>query len=128
MPSTFSGSARIGKAFGNQLGRMRRAIAGRDNGNIIASAHAAVRALVAEKSFGRYGAPCRGLFFDRHFGGVQFLVAQIVNMHMLARLNSRSRKTDHVAVAINWVARPNRTDGHFVAGGNRRERTHGELH
>ena len=30
-----------------------------------------------------------GLSVDRHFGSVEFLVAQIVHVHMFARLNSR---------------------------------------
>ncbi len=104
---------------GDQFHRMRRAVAGGRDGDVISGPRTPVGARVTEErgDFGR--ALGRGDFgCGKFLANRDFLERQVLRVNMLARMDRRGRSADGAAVADHVLARRDLAQGDLVARGN----------
>ena len=107
------------EALRDQFRGVRRAVTGRDHGDVVARPDAAVLARIAEE-----GRHFRGRFGVGDFARWEFVVErqlferQIVRVNVRARLDDATRTADCLAVAPHDLARRDRLQRHLVTGGD----------
>ena len=118
------GQSLVPVAVGDQLGGVGRAIAGRHHGDVVASAHAAVFARVAQEG-GRFrrlrqrGFRRGELVLER-----QLFEAEVMGVDMAAGFDRRGGASDGLAVPLHHGARGDVTQRKLVAGGDGVQRHH----
>ena len=107
------------EAVRDQLGGVRRAVAGRHYGDIVARTHGPVLARIAQKS-GRGAAR-----WQRSFAGWEFVVkvqlfeSQVVRVHVMAGVDIVLGAADDLAIAPHHFAPRNHGQRDLVAGRDR---------